>query len=441
MQRALVVAAVGVVCSISVGCGPLPNGVTAPQRISKACRVSDDKVQCYNLKALALAYRSAFPKLEASSLARDQQAIERLRVHEKGDDAALDCLGVASSTAKLGDVDEVSTQDQGSTTVLALPKELAISERTRALMIQRCEDAIRSQIQQIAPTRRQYGELVNATKARIDAKVKGCSTSANSTLGFVGPLNQLFKQLRIPFEVAKVQRAKEAFARGMNDAAAGKKPQEQTQDTLGSGTPYGQGYAAAANVLRARCRDGDASACDALKSAGEDPPQPPSSPQPPIPPNPPPETPPPETPPPETPPPTSSDCIDAACPDFCANMKRWWEWFSRECDKSKWESYQCKSYVAGMNGCADPGQVLPTPDGDYVCHRPATAEQIAERASVERCEQQQGVSAQSEQGLICKPPPANLSVEEAYEFRLRNSCLYSYDVEGNCAGGRGLGFD
>ena len=35
-----------------------------------------------------------------------------------------------------------------------------------------------------------------------------------------------------------------------------------------------------------------------------------------------------------------------------------------------WQSYDCMSYVARLNGCADPGLVQPAPGEDYQCSAP-----------------------------------------------------------------------
>ncbi|MEJ7811348.1 MAG: hypothetical protein WKG32_13135, partial [Gemmatimonadaceae bacterium] len=53
----------------------------------------------------------------------------------------------------------------------------------------------------------------------------------------------------------------------------------------------------------------------------------------------------------------------------CADVAAAWQRFKTYCSQAGngWRTYDCMLFVARMNGCADPGLINPSPEGEYTC--------------------------------------------------------------------------
>jgi hypothetical protein len=86
----------------------------------------------------------------------------------------------------------------------------------------------------------------------------------------------------------------------------------------------------------------------------------------------------------------------------CAQMQSRWQAFQAYCSQpgNNWQSYDCMLAVARLNGCADPGVVLPVPGEQYTCV-PRCVDQACRR---QRAQQACELGAR-QRGLVSQPDP------------------------------------
>lgn len=85
------------------------------------------------------------------------------------------------------------------------------------------------------------------------------------------------------------------------------------------------------------------------------------------------------------------DCsMDMDCTSACQDFQEWWVSFRAYCDSVGWADYSCQALVNSAGNCADPGVLMPSPDGNYQCGRLADAELLAQLREA-YCEKQQGI--------------------------------------------------
>ena len=57
-------------------------------------------------------------------------------------------------------------------------------------------------------------------------------------------------------------------------------------------------------------------------------------------------------------------CMGENCKPSCADVAAAWNRFKAYCEESHWKVYKCMSFLARVNGCADPSLIHPSPEGD-----------------------------------------------------------------------------
>ena len=127
----------------------------------------------------------------------------------------------------------------------------------------------------------------------------------------------------------------------------------------------------------------------AIDKAFDDDPPPPKPPDPPSPdpgpgsPDPdPPDPEDPDPPDPEDPEPPPTIPVDEEAANSCAGRAAWWELTKYVCDQTQWTAYECVALLQTAAGgspmrCVNPGLIIPNPEGDYVCGRVLTDEELA----------------------------------------------------------------
>ena len=136
---------------------------------------------------------------------------------------------------------------------------------------------------------------------------------------------------------------------------------------------------------------------------------------------------------------------ELTCTDDCESRRAEWERFEEECESRDWQSYTCKSFVYKMNACPDPATILPHPDRDFQCIRPATDAELQAEAFVRACEEQQGLwvttvrvvgdTGDERYQISCEELlPEQINPENVLQTVYERQCLYMLDDSGVCTG-------
>ncbi len=337
--------------------------------------------------------------------------------------ALIECTSGAAVVFEPGDSPRTPSDEPAPR-----PEPTDVSKKDRDAIRKKCEvlldDGLKDQFD-IAGGGATYTNAVDQTKKKINEQLENCQSSVHQWVAW-SPVKVATEIFKIPYNMAKAQRAKEASRRGARDVFAGKPPQEKMKDWSGTSSPYGQQYNNGRKVLEAQCKAGNTSACATLEKIEKETPKPdpkPADPDPKPEPDPEPEGP--------NPQPGVTRCVEETCRDYCAERKRAWKEFMAECDRANWSLYKCKALVSGMNNCPDPAEVRPDPERGFTCSVPMTEEQKRAVAEVVRCEEQRKVAYGVDGEFRC----ANfqpISPDDAFDFWRRKQCLYMSSEDGRC---------
>ena len=101
-------------------------------------------------------------------------------------------------------------------------------------------------------------------------------------------------------------------------------------------------------------------------------------------------------------------CQGENCKPSCADVAAAWSRFKAYCEESHWKVYKCMSFLAKVNGCADPSLIHPSPEGDdMTCPDKARVDKWskAKVAWLEQCRKRQWVMMPTQDGkLVCVAP-------------------------------------
>jgi hypothetical protein len=113
----------------------------------------------------------------------------------------------------------------------------------------------------------------------------------------------------------------------------------------------------------------------------------------------------------------------------CEDAKKAWEKFKGYCESNGWQTYECMSFVAHLNKCADPSLVNPGPEGAYTCSARNDVELID--ACKKQCEAKKGISQPGNEGVNkdcgCDGLKASITFSKALSKKI---CETSYYPDG-----------
>jgi nucleoid-associated protein YgaU len=312
------------------------------------------------------------------------------------------------------------------------------NDSDRLQMVDRCMSGLRSlaNLSISGGEGDAYQNTVERTVAQVENELDNCylgvqNVTPSPASGYIGLVGRAIHGIGHPVLIVaemikyyiEISTGVADARRGSADAAAGKKPQDDDSD-------YMKFYDMTVEALKRSCDAGSTESCDKLAEI-EKPDEPKPDPKP--------DDPKPDDPKPD-PTPSTPHCFEPPCADnYCEAMRQWWSRFKKECDRMNWRNYGCMSFIAGMNGnCPDPAVVRPSPNGDYVCHRPMSEDEARAAFAHLRCEEQGKMSTLTPVNEHLEPvcyDLADMTIEEAFAEFMKRECLSMYDDMGLCFNG------